>query len=292
MGIRIPGLGELVWGSPDRERPEPVEVKRDTSTPAPEASPAPIPAPPAEPAPIPAEPEPARPRLPSGPPPPPKRFTWIFGSSGAGKTVEMNVRYARRIHRGGRGIYVDVKGTNGHMGRACADVPELLRYVRDQVAAGRPFTAVLDARGLDPDDAAPVWELCNRLGSVVVATDEADAWAHSGSGNKLSPESLRRMVGHGREAGIELLTTVRNVAELHRDFKNSASVVVTFRQEDSSQAQETARRFFFGRSDIAAAIQRLDTFHFLQIDRESGEISQGRTYPPGTTEGNAALLGG
>jgi hypothetical protein len=279
MAIRI---GRLEIGRPEREPegappdPHPTVDRVELAPPEPSSSAPDL--------------APMRPRVPEGPPPKPKRFTWIFGASETGKTVEMNLRYARAVHGGiRRALYVDVKGTNGHMGGPVGSVAELVAAVRVRERAGQPWNLVLDASNLQPDDMAPVWTLALRLGSVLVASDEIDAWAHSGQGNKLQPEPLRRMVGHGRELGVEILTTCRQAKELHRDFRNNASRMVSFRQDDPGQAAAVAE--LMKRPDLAPALLRLPDLHFVQVENASGRLVRGRTWPPNTPEGSLILAG-
>lgn len=197
-------------------------------------------------------------------------YTLIYGAKGMGKTTLARGMYLRHLAAGGSGVVVDPGGTNQDLGTVVTSPGRWYRYARGELARRRPFSAVVQfGWGQDRD---PLWELVYRtaqqIGGLLLLLDEAEGYANA---HRIDP-GLSELVSQGRNAEIDIITTVRTPPQLHGELEGNYDRAVTFRQAKRHYARVLNREFFH-LDGGAELILQLPRFHYIQAGR--GEVRRG-----------------
>lgn len=197
-------------------------------------------------------------------------YTLIYGGKGMGKTTLARGMYLAALRRGRSGVVVDPTGTNADLGRVVRSTVEWWEHVRAELAAGRQFSTVVQMGWGHSHDA--LWRLIYRVaresGGLLLFLDEAERFANA---HRIDP-NLAELVSLGRNARIDIITTVRTPPELHGLLRGNRDQVITFRQPAAPYADKLNRDFFH-LPDGERRINTLPRFEYLLA--RDGKVSRG-----------------
>jgi hypothetical protein len=198
-------------------------------------------------------------------------YTLIYGAKGMGKTTLARAMYLRQLRAGRSGVVVDPTGSNGDLGTVVTSTGQWWDHVRAELGAGRQFSTVVQMSwGESHND---LWRLiyvvAKQTGGLLLLLDEAEQFANA---HRIDA-NLAELVSLGRNARIDIITTVRTPPELHGLLRGNRDQVVTFRQPAQPYADKLNGDFFH-LPNGADRIRTLPRFSYL-LARE-GEVSAGR----------------
>lgn len=194
-------------------------------------------------------------------------YVAVFGMKGMGKTTLARAVYKARIRAGGSGVWVAGAGGNDDLGTVARSSGEAARIIHRALEADRPFSVVVQP-GWEPE-LEELWRVVYETGNVLLALDDCQDFANA----SYIDRDLSKLVSWGRNAEVDLITTVRTPPELHKQIRGNLDVAITFRQRSRSYAEDLNREFF-DLPDGPDRILSLPRFHYLR--EESGEVTGGR----------------
>lgn len=194
------------------------------------------------------------------------RYVLIYGAKGMGKTLLLR-SIVRAAQRAGRStVYIDRADTGADLGAVVRTPAAWWVHARAALRTGRPYRlTVQPGRGVSLD---PLWAMLWEVGDVLVAIDEAEAYANA---HRIDPE-LESLVNLGRNRGVDIATTVRTPPELHGRLRGNADAVFTFRQPSRLYADSLNREFFHLQDP--RILMQLPRFRYLRASE--GNVSVGR----------------
>jgi hypothetical protein len=200
-----------------------------------------------------------------------KRFTWVMGDSGHGKTLYVKEMVAARIRVGGRSVVVDPNGVFTGYGTVVSIKAAVDRLAK--VKRGEPFALVV--RPGWGEKLGPLWPRVYQAGHLLLVVDEAQRVA---SAARIDRDFLF-LVTTARNNYVDIATTSQGPKTLHPEIRGLFDVGVHFRQKLQEYADDVAVTYFQDRR-FGPALMRLPQFHFLRATADGNPPTAGRLPDP------------
>jgi hypothetical protein len=202
-----------------------------------------------------------------------KRFLYVHGDSGMGKTMYAKRAALARRAAGSRLVTIDPNGVYDARFGDRVDIAEACRRMRAAGTYG-PLALVVSARFGEAREMGRVFAACYNAGNMAVVVDEAQKWARA---NTLCDEFME-LNETGRNRWVDLITTSQTPTTLHPAIGTNYDTLVCFRLSKPKYALVVAEDYFH-RRDLAPVIQRLSQFHYLRTTVDGSDVQAGVVEP-------------